>query len=259
MLPDVAKKASRGKPLRKVGIDDVSVYRQDFDDRSVLTTQAAYINLNSTKGAHMSRLRGVLRDWKDEVINFDDEILDALYTTHKSRYTYWECSWKSMYDMPDDQDLKIDCKIEGRKVLNDIRWFLSLGIPYASVCPCAAEMCEDAIKNKEPQGFPHMQRAAAIITGEVAKDSDLNDFITNAISRVISVVDIVPKPFMKRTDELEWCQRASKTRLFVEDATREIADAIDPLFLDCVVICKHFESIHEHNVVGVWNKGEELV
>lgn len=254
MLPDVAKKSSKGKPLSKVGIEGVEVYRTDFNERSVLTSQAAYINLNNTKGAHMSRLVGVLKSWKDEEINFDDEILDNLYTTHHSRLTYWECAWASLYDMADDQDIKINCKIEGKKVLNDIKWYLSIGVPYASVCPCAAEMVEAS-----DDGFPHMQRALAIITGEVSHETFLNDFIIDAISRVISVVDIVPKPFMKRTDELEWCQRASKTRLFVEDATRAIADAVEPIFIDSVVVCKHFESIHEHNVVGVRNKGAELV
>lgn len=259
VLPDVAKKISRGKPLSKVGVDAVSIYRTDFAERNVLTTQAAYISLNSVKGAHMSRLIQTLKSWKDETLEVDDEILDQLYATHQSRYTYWECAWESLYDVDDIQDIKIDLKLEGKKVLNQYRWYLSLGIPYASVCPCAAEMCIDEEVAGGPKGFPHMQRAYTIITGEVDHDCDLQDFIPDVIARVISVVDIIPKPFMKRTDELEWCQRASKTRMFVEDATREISAAIEPTFLDSVVVCKHFESIHEHNVVGVRNKGEELV
>jgi GTP cyclohydrolase FolE2 len=259
MLPDIAKKISRGKPLSKVGIDTVHVYRTDFNDRNVLTNQGAYISLNNTKGAHMSRLVEVLKRWKNNPIEVDDEILDQLYSTHQSRYTYWECAWQSMYDIDDIQDLKIELKLEGKKILGQYRWYLSLGIPYASVCPCASAMCEDADRTGGNAGFPHMQRALSIITGEVNHDCDLEDFIPNAVSKVISVVDIIPMPYMKRADELDWCQRASKTRLFVEDATREISDVIEPLFLDSVVVCKHFESIHEHNVVGVRNKGEELV
>jgi GTP cyclohydrolase FolE2 len=250
----VANKATRGKPLHKVGIDDVDIYRVDFNERDVMTRQSAYISLMGVKGIHMSRLRIVLQNWQDEEINCDDEILDELSATHKTKFTYWECAWASLYEVEDGQPVKIDCKLEGKKVYNDINWYISMGIPYASVCPCAAEMCAS-----EKNGYPHMQRAVALITGTVSQDADLSEFIPTVVARVASTVDLMPKPIMKREDELEWCQRAAKTRMFVEDASREVAEAIDSLFSDYVIVCKHFESIHEHNVVAVCPKGEGLV
>ncbi len=63
---------------------------------------------------------------------------------------------------------------------------------------------------------------------------------------------------MKRKDELAWCERAADTNLFVEDAAREVAKAIDNWFNDWVVVCEHEESIHQHNVVAVCRKGDEL-
>jgi GTP cyclohydrolase FolE2 len=253
-LPDVAVKATRGKPLQKVGIDDVDIYRVDFNDRNVLTRQSAYISLMGVKGIHMSRLRIILQDWQDREIACDDELLDQISATHKTKFTYWECAWKSLFDVEDGQPIKVDCKLEGKKVFNDIGWYLSLGIPYASVCPCAAEMCAS-----QKAGYPHMQRAAAIITGAISQDTDLTEFIPDVITSVASTVDIVPKPIMKRDDEYDWCKRAANTNLFVEDAAREISDTIDSLFDQVVVVCKHFESIHEHNVVAVCRKGDDLV
>lgn len=253
-LPDVAVKKSRGKPLQKVGVDDVDILRKDFEGRDVISHQAAYINLTTVKGIHMSRLINViLNEWAGEVIGLDDEILDQLSASHGAKGTYWECNWQSMFEVEDSQPVKIDYKIEGKKVFKDIQWFLSLGIPYANVCPCSGEM------TKKEGGIPHMQRAKAIVTGEVAHDASLQDFSYDIIMKVANTVDLMPKPFMKREDELDWCQRAERTQLFVEDATREIADCLDGMFADMVVVCKHFEVIHEHNAVAVSRKGENLL
>ena len=253
-LPDVAVRNSRGKPLQKVGIDDVDINRLDFEDRNVLTKQAAYINLSTVKGIHMSRLVGtILNDWEGERINLDDELLDQLSATHGAKGTYWECGWQSTFEIEDRQPVKIDYKIEGKKVYKNIQWFLSLGIPYANVCPCSAAMVAEA------GGIPHMQRALAIITGEISQTTDLETFASDVIMKVASTVDLMPKPFMKREDELDWCQRAQRTNFFVEDATREVAEALDGMFHDLVVVCKHFEVIHEHNAVAVYRKGENLL
>ena len=53
-------------------------------------------------------------------------------------------------------------------------------------------------------------------------------------------------------------RQAADINLFVEDAAREVAKAIDNWFNDWVVVCEHEESIHQHNVVAVCRKGDEL-
>jgi GTP cyclohydrolase FolE2 len=79
------------------------------------------------------------------------------------------------------------------------------------------------------------------------------------VARVVDTVDIVPIPFMKRPAELDWCQRAEQTNLFVEDASRVIGQVIDGFMEDWVVVCTHMESIHQHDVVSVCRKGKKLV
>lgn len=201
----------------------------------------------------MSRLTKILRDLKDEPMSVDNEMMDNLASSHNVKYTYWECKWQSMFETDDVQDLKIDFKLESRKVSNDIFWYLSIGVPYASVCPCAASMVKEV-----GEGTAHMQRAYTYITGQIPQHISLPDFAFAVISKVIYTVDLIPKPYMKRPDELEWCIRASKKNLFVEDAARLVAQALTPWFKNSVVVCKHFESIHEHNVVAVHKQGKGL-
>jgi GTP cyclohydrolase FolE2 len=252
-LPDVAKEDINGKNLHKVGIEDAEIYRADFDDRSVLTAQSAYLSLGPRKGLHMSRIVKILRDLKDEPITIDNEMMDNLASSHNVKYTYWECKWKSLFETDDAQDIKIEFKLESRKVGNDILWYLSVGVPYASVCPCASAMVKEVC-----EGTAHMQRAYTYVTGQIQQSVSLPDFAFAVISKIIATVDLIPKPYMKRPDELEWCIRASKTNLFVEDAARLIAISLTPWFKNSVVVCKHFESIHEHNVVAVHKQGKGL-
>ena len=252
-LPDVAKEDINGKNLHKAGIEDIDIYRSDFDDRSVLTQQSAYLSLGPRKGLHMSRLVKILRDLKDETITIDNEMMDNLASSHDVKYTYWECKWSSLFETEELQDLTVDYKLEGRKVGNDIFWYISIGVPYASVCPCAASMCDEV-----KEGVPHMQRAYVLVTGQITQHISLPDFAVAVVSKIISTVDLIPKPYMKRPDELEWCIRASKTKLFVEDAARNVATALVPWFKNSVVTCQHFEVIHKHNVVAVHKQGKGL-
>lgn len=254
-LPDYAEGASKtGYALHKVGVKKVDIYRRDFEDNLTITQQAAYVSLKSMKGIHMSRLIGIMMDYANTSIELDDEMMDRLTLSQKADSSYWGCRWRSIIEIDDINTLKVRFGIEAKALKNNIDWFLTIGIPYASVCPCAHDMCKST-----NDGVPHMQRAIAYITGQVTNDVVLPEFSTELVNRVIDVVDIIPKPFMKRNDELEWCQRAARKNLFVEDAAREIAKAINPYFSNSVVSCEHFESIHEHNVVAIHRKGEGLL
>lgn len=254
-LPDYAEGESKtGYALHKVGMDEVYIYRKDFDENLVITEQSAFVSLKNTKGIHMSRLIGIMSEYAEDIIELDDEMMDRLTSSHSAESAYWECKWKSIITTEGINTILVDFKLEAKAYKNQIDWFFSTKIPYASVCPCAHDMCK-AIND----GVPHMQRAHAAITGQVSNDIDLPDFAMTVVNRVIDVVDIIPKPFMKREDELEWCQRAAKKNLFVEDAARQIAKAINPLFSNAVVSCKHFESIHQHNVIAIHRKGEGLL
>jgi len=254
-LPDYAEGESKtGYTLHKVGIKKVEVYRKDFEDNLTITQQAAYVSLKQMKGIHMSRLVGIMLEYANQPVELDDEMMDKFTLSQRAESSYWECRWKSIIELDDLNTLAVRYGVEAKAYQNAIDWYFTIGVPYASVCPCAHDMCKSV-----SDGVPHMQRAIAYVTGQVSNDIDLPDFSTELISRVIDVVDIIPKPYMKREDELEWCRRAAKKNLFVEDAARQIAKAVNQCFGNAVVTCEHFESIHEHNVVAIHRKGEGLL
>ncbi len=248
-LPDVASEKSEvDRALEKVGVKDVAVYRKDFNDETVLTSQSAYVNLVENKGIHMSRLiKTLVIDYVEDYIGMDNELLYDLADGQKVANAYWECTWQSLHMIDDVQNVKIGCNLEGKFDGDVCRWFLTTMIPYTSVCPCSADMTE------QYGGIPHMQRAVALCTGQV-DDSDLSTLIPSFVCDVLDAVKVYPVPYMKRDDELAWCQNAGKYNYFVEDAARLIGSVAERWFVDWVVACEHFETIHQHNVVGVCRK-----
>lgn len=253
-LPDYANGKSKNlKYLHKAGVKGISSYRMDFTDERVLTTQSAYVPLKDYNGIHMSRLVDIIRELEGEPIEMDDSILELLASSHDTSNSYWDCAWESLHSTDDNQSLRISCRLEGVKRDKDVKWYITLAVPYASVCPCSHEMVK-----ARGHGIPHMQRATARVTGLLNPQEDLSIAIGTAISKICNAVVLIPLPHMKRKDELAWCERAADTNLFVEDAAREVAKAIDNWFNDWVVVCEHEESIHQHNVVAVCRKGDEL-
>lgn len=261
LLPDYAlNPTTRKLGLEKVGIKNFKQFRYDFADQRVLTHQSAYVDLtNGDAGIHMSRLSGLLRERKDTAITIDSGLLEAMAKSHKTHSAYHEINWETEYLMENEQELFVPCMLEGVQHGGNQDWFLTMVVPYASVCPCAATMCDDAEDKDDIAGHPHMQRAEARITGSLDEDDDLNELMLAMMARVVEAVDLVPIPFMKRPQELDWCQRAAETNLFVEDAARIIGSIADKWMDDWVVVCTHFESIHQHDVVAVCRKGKKLV
>lgn len=253
LLPDYASESTDKLPLQKVGINNLSMWRLDPSGDRVLTNQSAYVNLDDHKGIHMSRLVEVLMECDGLKIELDNDILYELASSHEVNNAYWECKWQAMWEIDEVQTIRFGAHVEGVLTDEEISWYLTSIIPYTSVCPCSAAMV------REYGGIPHMQRATAKITGRIPSDSDLDELMTYTLIGTLDAVGLYPKPLMKRPDELEWCQRAAERNLFVEDATREIVNAIRLLYSDYVVVCEHEESIHQHNAVAVCRKGEKLL
>ena len=175
---------------------------------------------------------------------------------HNASKAFWEVSWEDaiMFNLEKLKPtfLVIPMSLEGALIKGSSpEWFFTFEFPYASVCPCSAEMTKSS-----GCGHPHMQRATATVT--VQLNGSLN-VVNPMLTNVANAVGLIPVSFMKRPDELAWCQLANEFNLFVEDAARVIGDVIDGYSLpDWVVVCEHEESIHQHNVVAVCRKGGRL-
>lgn len=255
-LPDYASREDEtGISLQKVGVRRVYVRRR-WIENDVITKQSAYVSLERNKGIHMSRLTDVLLLWEGEPIECANELLKELSDTHDGATAYWKCRWKNLVEFMGGARVKLDYVLEGRTVGDECRWYFTIVMPYASVCPCSMEMCR-AVR----RGVPHMQRSKVSVTVRLKDGVELSEI--NAIMEVdlAESVKLLPKPVMKREEELAWCIEAEKNPMFVEDVARVVANAVQSKWDfvdDYVIVVEHEESIHEHNAVAVVWKGDEL-
>ena len=255
MLPDYASQPCNGRLLERVGVHDVVVPMVGLGGVLVSTKQSLYVELEGKNGAHMSRLVGLIDDNSHNTIEISPHMLAYAIDSHNASKAFWEVSWIDSITMSPERlkttYLSIPMTLEGAmKQGSSVEWFFTFEFPYASVCPCSAEMTKSA-----GLGHPHMQRATATVTVQL---SNLN-VVKLLLERIANAVGLIPVSLMKREDELEWCQLANEFNLFVEDAARVIGDVVDACSLpDWVVVCEHEESIHQHNVVAVCRKGGRL-
>ena len=253
VLPDYANEETDERDIQKVGLRNVWLKRKWSGDE-VVTKQSVYVSLSRKKGIHMSRLAEVLEEWEGEEIEIDNEFLDVIEKTHGECDVYWKCEWNDIFKA--ERRFMVKLQLEGRKIRGDgYRWYLTFVVPYASVCPCSAAMCKSV-----GEGVPHMQRSEVKVTVEVEKEMELQWLLTDMILDVVDVVKLVPSMVLTREEELEWCKKAEKVNLFVEDVVRKVADVVDrwEWIKDWVVCAEHEESIHQHNVVAIVWKGREL-
>lgn len=256
MLPDYASKPCNGRLLERVGVHNVKVPMVSMMGACVVSQQSMYVELAGKNGIHMSRLVDVLECQANNKIGKDGNLLSLAISTHDAEKAFYEISWEDIVPISTSQlkptFLFIPMTLEGAILKDhDPEWFLTFKFPYASVCPCSAEMTKST-----GNGHPHMQRATASVTIQLNIHFEE---VKRLLLSIAEAVALIPVSYMKREDELRWCQLADRVNLFVEDAARTIGDVIDSFSIsDWVVVCEHEESIHQHNVVAVCRKGGRL-
>ena len=256
LLPDYASQPCNGRLLERVGVHDVCVPMMGLGEVLVPTKQSLYVELEGKNGAHMSRLVGLIEDNSYNYIEPAVHMMQYAIENHNASKAFWEVSWNDTLMFTPDRlkstYLIIPMTLEGALIKGGApEWFFTFEFPYASVCPCSAEMTKSA-----GNGHPHMQRATATVTVQLNGNLEV---VRPLLERIANAVGLIPVSLMKREDELAWCQLASEFNLFVEDAARVIGDVVDASSTpDWVVVCEHEESIHQHNVVAVCRKGGRL-
>ena len=256
MLPDYASQPCNGRLLERVGVHDVHIPMIGLGGVLVTSRQSLYVELEGKNGAHMSRLISLIEDNAHNPIELSAYMMRYAIESHSASKAFWEVSWTDSIMMAPDRlkstYLNIPMTLEGALIKDATpEWFFTFEFPYASVCPCSAEMTKSA-----GRGHPHMQRATATVTVQLTNDLGI---VKPMLTTIANAVGLIPVSLMKRDDELAWCQLANEFNLFVEDAARVIGDVIDACSVsDWVVVCEHEESIHQHNVVAVCRKGGRL-
>lgn len=261
-LPDVQNtEDSRDKHIKKVGIRElhVPVTLVGMDDEPMRTTAnfSIYCSLNeNVRGANMSRFAEIIHEVIEKNISLEiirgvlEELKERLGSKDgyvKMRFKYFIKKDAPMSELVGYMDY--DCILEGRLLGDVFSLYLTVQVPYTSLCPCSKELSLTGA---------HNQRSTADITVE------LKHFVY--IEEIIYMIEtLVSSPLysvLKRVDEKFVTEQAYEKPRFVEDMARDIAlaldDWLDRKIEDYVVVINHFESIHKHNAVAVINAGRML-
>lgn len=158
---------------------------------------------------------------------------------------------------------------------------LSVEVQYSSTCPCSAALARQLIQNQFEQDYgtngdvsvqdvkawlgteegilatPHSQRSTAKIL--VRLDESMDEFpLTELVGQVEDVLKTPVQSAVKREDEQEFALLNGQNLMFVEDAGRRLKSALlsDERWCDFWVRIEHHESLHAHDAVGVFTKGD---
>ena len=280
------------KAIKKVGINGVQVplkvLRKDKSINQSSADVSVYTNLtDKVKGANMSRYRIVTEDYligKD--LNLREYIRELLKATRntleatdsyvkikfdyymvkeapaskiKSHMNYKCCIEGKQYFKKEylgvevkDYDPKDNPSLSGYKDVLHEDIYLTVEVPYTSLCPCSKEISDYGA---------HNQRSFATVKVKLIDDEIM--WIEDVIDLVEGVASAPIINGLKRTDEAYQTEHMYENPRFVEDMVRVVAVELDEKFLDKVisdysVVVNHEESIHLHNACAIITAGRDL-
>jgi GTP cyclohydrolase IB len=132
---------------------------------------------------------------------------------------------------------------------------LHLDYVYSSTCPCSLELSEHARETRGQLATPHSQRSVARLSVELVGDETL--WFEDLVDIARAAVPTETQVMVKREDEQAFAELNAANPVFVEDAARLFAEALqaDPRIGDFRVAASHQESLHSHDAVSVLTEG----
>ena len=172
--------------------------------------------------------------------------------------------------------------VKGTLLGGEVVLELSVEVQYSSTCPCSAALARQIIQQQFEEDFgksgevkvsdvkawlgteegikatPHSQRSTAKILVRLA--SEMDEFpITDLIDQAEEILKTPVQAAVKREDEQEFARLNGSNLMFVEDAGRRLKSTLleDSRWCDFWVRIEHHESLHAHDAVGVFTKGDK--
>ena len=266
-LPDVQNDVNTFAPKRinKVGINKVllpcKVEKKDRTFNDCIADISVYSDLNKyTKGVNMSRFRIILEEvFVSKSINLRSAIRDALKQVKerleardaylKVNFDYFLTRYAPVTKIPSLQNYR--CTLEGRLIDSVERYYMTVKVPYTSLCPCSKKISKYNAHNQRSTGIVTVE----LIDGEVCWIEDIIDLVeATGAAPIINI--------LKRPDEKWQTEQMFENPVFVEDMARKMAVLLDELLdkkiKDYVFIAEHHESIHMHDAISVISAGREM-
>ncbi|AJE48199.1 GTP cyclohydrolase FolE2 [Celeribacter indicus] len=256
------------RQIQHVGISNfrlpIRFHTRDGGDLTLETSVTGTVSLEAEKkGINMSRImrsfyrhaertfsfdviEAALRDYQADLESFDARIQMRFSFPVKRR------SLRSGLEGYQYYDIALELVEQGGRMIEIIH----LDYVYSSTCPCSLELSEHARRTRHQLATPHSQRSVARLSVVVKNQPDTLWF-EDLIDLCRTAVPTETQVMVKREDEQAFAELNAANPIFVEDAARLFAEAMenDRRIGDFRVIASHQESLHSHDAVSVLTEG----
>ncbi len=287
-MPDIAAHSSSViySPIDWVGMDEITLPIEFLGEASVAKARVHVNVLNpSAKGIHMSRLflavghllkqaltLPVLQNAMRELITSQEGLSDQARLILR-----WEQPLQRKALISDNKGWKTyPMQLVVVQKGNDFKMKFSFSTYYSSTCPCSAALARQLVQNafksqfsKNPVHFdevynwlgqnqiasPHSQRSRADVKLVFREGYESMD-VLKYIDAIEAALKTPVQTAVKREDEQEFARLNGENLMFVEDALRRMQQALNQHeeLKNFKIKAHHFESLHQHNAVGVITK-----
>ena len=272
-LPDLQNGPSsliRGakRVIQHVGISNfrlpIRFHTRDAGDLTLETSVTGTVSLEAEKkGINMSRIMRSFYKHADKTFSF--EVIEAALEDYKADLESFDARIQMRFSYP----MKLpslrsglegyqyyDICLELIESAGQCKKIMHLDYVYSSTCPCSLELAEHARRTRGQLATPHSQRSVARISVEVTGEQCL--WFEDLIDMARTAVPTETQVMVKREDEQAFAELNAANPIFVEDAARLFAQALEatPLVGDFRIVASHQESLHSHDAVSVLTEGE---
>jgi GTP cyclohydrolase I len=255
--------------IQLVGISNfrlpVRFRMKDGGERLLDTSVTGTVSLEADKkGINMSRIMRSFYAHAEDTFSF--EVIEAALDDYKSDLESFDARIQMRFSFPmrveslrsglsgwQYYDIALEL-VEQDGVRTRI---LHLDYVYSSTCPCSLELSEHARRERGQLATPHSQRSVARLSMVLDPDAPTLWF-EDAVALCRMAVPTETQVMVKREDEQAFAELNAANAIFVEDAARLFAEAVqgDARVGDFRVIASHQESLHSHDAVSVLTEGD---
>lgn len=245
----------RGIEIVQSGITNLKLpirLKSNTGEQLIVADVEMSVNLNpERKGVHMSRLIELSKMINGLYLNKNS--LEKLVKRIKERlgsenakiefsFTYFlnKKTPITKLECQTDYFCNLICEIKDKVIQHGLK----IDIPVTTLCPCS--------KAISLSGAAHNQRAKVTLLVSSKKFIEIEKLIRLIEKSVCGEI----YSLLKRSDEKFITDRMYNNPMFVEDIVREVASILEgdkkkEKISDYKIICKSYESIHNHNVFAI--------
>lgn len=255
------------RAIQHVGISNfrlpIRFHTRDGGDITLETSVTGTVSLEAEKkGINMSRIMRSFYRHAEKTFSF--EVVEAALEDYKADLESFDARIQMRFSYP----VKVpslrsglvgyqyyDIALELIETAGVRKKIMHLDYVYSSTCPCSLELSEHARQTRGQLATPHSQRSVARISVELVGKACL--WFEDLIELGRLAVPTETQVMVKREDEQAFAELNAANPIFVEDAARLFAEALeaDARVGDFRVVASHQESLHSHDAVSILTEG----